>query len=190
MSILSFFPLSFPLVISQKKKEMQYFHHSPTAHSSEGKKIHALSVLTVSGEIDCPLGDVHIHEVVDDPALDVSLVLVHQDLLARVEDLEEAEVALQGVVQRLVLLLVVPGKRKKGFARVGKVMEMLTLTYFPLHHDLFFFYLLDAGVKVLENLVLVASDVVRARHFYLGKIGRLLDAARCMQKLIPLLCCL
>ena len=35
---------------------------------------------TVSGEIDGPLGEVDVHQVVDDPALDVAVVLVHHNL--------------------------------------------------------------------------------------------------------------
>ena len=35
---------------------------------------------TVSSEIDGPLGEVDVHQVVDDPALDVAVVLVHHDL--------------------------------------------------------------------------------------------------------------
>ena len=66
-----------------------------------------LGKYTMSGEIDGPLGQFDVHQVVDDPALDVALVLVHDDLLAGVEDLEEAEVGLQVLVERLVLLLVV-----------------------------------------------------------------------------------
>ena len=62
----------------------------------------------MSGEIDGPLGQCfEVHKVVDDSALDVALVLVHDDLLAGVEDLEETEVGLQVFVERLVLLFVV-----------------------------------------------------------------------------------
>ena len=61
----------------------------------------------MSGEIDGPLGKMDVHQVVDDPVLDVALVLVHDDLLAGVKDLKEAEVGLQVLVERLVLLFVV-----------------------------------------------------------------------------------
>ena len=61
----------------------------------------------MSGEIDGPLGKMDVHQVVDDPALDVALVFVHDDLLAGVKDLKEAEVGLQVLVERLVLLFVV-----------------------------------------------------------------------------------
>ncbi len=62
---------------------------------------------TVSRQVDCPRPQVDVHEVVDDPALDVALVLVHQDLLSGVEYLDEAEPRLQGLVQCLVLIGVV-----------------------------------------------------------------------------------
>ena len=61
----------------------------------------------MSRQVDGPRPQVDVHEVVDDPALDVALVLVHQDLLSGVEYLDEAEPRLQGLVQRLVLIGVV-----------------------------------------------------------------------------------
>ena len=48
-----------------------------------------------------------VHQVIDDPALDMPLVLVHDDLLSGIEYLEEAEVGFQVLVERLVLLFVV-----------------------------------------------------------------------------------
>ena len=39
----------------------------------------------MSGEIDSPLGQMDVHQVIDDPALDVPLVLVHDDLLSGIE---------------------------------------------------------------------------------------------------------
>ena len=71
--------------------------------------VHLLSAneFTMSGEIDSPLGYMDVHQVIDDPALDVPLVLVHDDLLSGIEYLEEAEVGFQVLVERLVLLFVV-----------------------------------------------------------------------------------
>ena len=48
-----------------------------------------------------------VHQEVDNPGLDVALVLVHRHLLPTVEDLQEAEVGLQGLIQGLVLVLIV-----------------------------------------------------------------------------------
>jgi hypothetical protein len=61
----------------------------------------------VPREIYGSLCKVHVHEVVDDPALNVSVVLMNEHLLARVEDLEEAKVGLEGLVKGLVLIFVV-----------------------------------------------------------------------------------
>ena len=71
--------------------------------------VHLLSAneFTMSGEIDSPLGYMDVHQVIDDPALDMPLVLVHDDLLSGIEYLEEAEVGFQVLVERLVLLFVV-----------------------------------------------------------------------------------
>ena len=57
--------------------------------------------------VDGPRGDVYVHQVVDDPALNVALVFVDQNFLSRVEDLDEAVVRLVRLVNRLVLELVV-----------------------------------------------------------------------------------
>ena len=48
-----------------------------------------------------------VHQKVDNPRLDVALVLVHRHLLPTVEDLQEAEIRLQGLIQGLVLILIV-----------------------------------------------------------------------------------
>ena len=48
-----------------------------------------------------------VHQEVDNPGLDVPLVLVHRHLLPTVEDLQEAEVGLQDLIQGLVLILIV-----------------------------------------------------------------------------------
>ena len=69
----------------------------------------------MSSEIDSPLGQMDVHQVIDDPALDVPLVLVHDNLLSGIEYLEKAEVGLQALVQRLVLLFVVSDPRFEIF---------------------------------------------------------------------------
>ena len=51
--------------------------------------------------------NVYVHQVVDDPALNVSLVFVDQNFLSGVEDLDEAVVRLVRLVDGLVLKLVV-----------------------------------------------------------------------------------
>ena len=43
--------------------------------------------LSMACEIDCPWGDVHVHDPVDDLRLEVALVLVDHVLLAGVEQL-------------------------------------------------------------------------------------------------------
>ena len=48
-----------------------------------------------------------VHQEVNNPGLDVALVLVHRHLLPTVEDLQEAEVGLQHFIQGLVLVLIV-----------------------------------------------------------------------------------
>ena len=61
----------------------------------------------MSGDVDVPRRDVDVHQVVDDPGLDVALVLVDQHFLSGVEDLDEAVVRLGLLVDGLVLKLVV-----------------------------------------------------------------------------------
>ena len=61
----------------------------------------------MSGDVDVPRRDVDVHQVVDDPGLDVALVFVDEDFLSGVEDLNEAEVRLGLLVDGLVLKLVV-----------------------------------------------------------------------------------
>ncbi len=56
------------------------------------------------GDVDVPGGNVDVHQVVDDPWLDVSLVLVNQNFLSGVEYLDEAVVRLGHLVDRLVLV--------------------------------------------------------------------------------------
>lgn len=63
--------------------------------------------LAVPREVDSPRHYVDVHQVVDYARLYVSLVLVDQHLLARVEDLHEGQVALELLVEGLVLFLVV-----------------------------------------------------------------------------------
>ena len=48
-----------------------------------------------------------VHQEVDNPRLDMALVLVHRHFLPTVEDLQEAEVGLQDLIQGLVLILIV-----------------------------------------------------------------------------------
>ena len=48
-----------------------------------------------------------VHQIIDDPALNVPFVFVNDDLLSGIEYLEEAEGGFQVLVQRLVLLFVV-----------------------------------------------------------------------------------
>ena len=45
-----------------------------------GLAISNCQALTVSGDVDVPRRDVDVHQVVDDPGLDVALVLVNQNL--------------------------------------------------------------------------------------------------------------
>ena len=61
----------------------------------------------MSGEINGSGGEVTIHHVVDDPALDVSLMFVDQDFGAGVVSLDEAVLGFQRLVNLLVLTLVV-----------------------------------------------------------------------------------
>ena len=61
----------------------------------------------MSSNVDVPGGDVDVHEIVDDSALDVSLVFVDENFFSGVEDLDEAEVGLDFLVDGLVLQLVV-----------------------------------------------------------------------------------
>ena len=51
--------------------------------------------LSVATQIDGPRRDVDVHEVVDDPALDVVLDPVHQVSAAHVEDLDVGELPVQ-----------------------------------------------------------------------------------------------
>ena len=62
--------------------------------------------LTVSCNVDVPGCNVDVHQVVDDPALNVSLVFVDQNFLSGVEDLDEAVILFRYFVDRLVLELV------------------------------------------------------------------------------------
>ena len=48
-----------------------------------------------------------VHEEVDNPGLDVSLVLVHRNFLPAVENLQEAEIRFQALIQGLILILIV-----------------------------------------------------------------------------------
>lgn len=48
--------------------------------------------LSVAAQVDGPGRDVDVHEVVDDPALDVVLHSVHQVSAAHVEDLDVGEI--------------------------------------------------------------------------------------------------
>ncbi len=54
-------------------------------------------------EVDSPWSQVDVHEVVDDPTLNVPFVLEDNSFLTGVEDLEEAEIALTIFVEGLVL---------------------------------------------------------------------------------------
>ena len=54
------------------------------------------------GEIDCPWRDVDVHDPVDDLGLEVALVLVDHVLLPGVEQLDEGEVGLVLLRDRLV----------------------------------------------------------------------------------------
>ena len=108
----------------------------------------------MSRQVHGPPRNVDVHEIVDDPRLDVSLMLVYQhlkqhffkdffvtqtvssfNLFPCVEDLEEADVRLEGLVEGLVLVDVV----------------------------------LDARLEVPHHLVLVALHVVGAGDFDLGR---------------------
>ena len=57
---------------------------------------------TMSRNIDRPRRDVNVHQVVDDSALDVTLVFVNQNFLSGVEDLDEAVVLLLVLIDCLV----------------------------------------------------------------------------------------
>ena len=74
-----------------------------------GKKItsHVFLSLTVACNVDGSGCNVYVHQVVDDPALNVSLVFVDQNFLSGVEDLDEAVVRLVCLVDCLILKLVV-----------------------------------------------------------------------------------
>ena len=63
-------------------------------------------LLTVSSHVDSSRRDVNIHEIVDDPALYVTLVLVDENLLSGVKDLDEAVIVLFLFINRLVHCLV------------------------------------------------------------------------------------
>ena len=93
----------------------------------------------MSGEIDSPLGYMDVHQVIDDPALDMPLVLVHDDLLSGIEYLEEAEVGFQVLVERLVLLFVVFDPRFEIFDHLRQGLVLF-------HH----FYILYVQVFVLS----------------------------------------
>ena len=58
-------------------------------------------------EIDRPWGDVHVHDPVDDLRLEVALVLVDHVLLPGVEQLDEGEVGLVLLRDRLVDFFIV-----------------------------------------------------------------------------------
>ena len=58
------------------------------------------------GEIDCPWRDVDVHDPVDDLGLEVALVLVDHILLPGVEQLDEGEVGLVLLRDRLVDLFI------------------------------------------------------------------------------------
>ena len=66
-----------------------------------------LHFVTYPGQVDCPRRDMNVHEIVNDPALDVALVLVDQDLFSSIKNLHEAIASLQLLVHGLVLVLVV-----------------------------------------------------------------------------------
>ena len=61
----------------------------------------------MSGNVDVPGSYVNVHEIVDDPALDVALVFVDQNFLSGVENLDEAVVLLDLLVDGFVLKFVV-----------------------------------------------------------------------------------
>jgi hypothetical protein len=56
--------------------------------------------------VDVPGGNVYVHQVINDPALNVSFMFVNQNFLSGVEDLDEAIVRLVCFVNSLVLKLV------------------------------------------------------------------------------------
>ena len=60
----------------------------------------------MSGEVNCPRFKIDIHEIVDNPTLDVTFVFVHKNFSAGVVDLHEAEFVLQVFIEGLVLFLV------------------------------------------------------------------------------------
>ena len=60
----------------------------------------------MSGEIDRSRCDVHVHDPVDNLRLEVSLVLVDHVLLPGVEELDEGEVGLVLLRDRLVDLFI------------------------------------------------------------------------------------
>ena len=69
--------------------------------------------LPVSGEVDSSGGDVDVHQPVDYPGLEVTLVSVHYQLLPSVDYLHEGEVTLVLLQHRLVDILVVTNPLKK-----------------------------------------------------------------------------
>lgn len=62
--------------------------------------------VTVTCQVDDPGGQVQVHHVIDNAALNVTTVLVDKHLFSRVEDFQETEVRLDGLVERLVLIFV------------------------------------------------------------------------------------
>jgi len=46
-------------------------------------------------QINCPGSDVNVHQIVDNPTLNVTFMLMHQNLLPRVENFHEAVMMLR-----------------------------------------------------------------------------------------------
>ncbi len=68
----------------------------------------------MSGDVDRPVwSDMHVHEVVDDSALNVPIVFMNQNLLASVKNLDEAKLVLLCFVDGLILGFVMLQKRVK-----------------------------------------------------------------------------
>jgi len=69
--------------------------------------VQVVHTFAVSSQVDGPGKDVNVHQVVNDPALNVAFVTMDQDLGTRIEDLHETEVGFEDLVQRLILRFVV-----------------------------------------------------------------------------------
>ncbi len=111
-------------------------------------------MLTMPGKVDSLMRNMHIHQVIDDSALNVTLVLVHEDLLAGVEDLQKAKHGLLPTEQDLREVSVTVWCRRMTYQRL--VQGLVHLFVVP-----------DARFEVPDHLGFAALCVVRTIYFYL-----------------------